>query len=274
MKCLKCNETVLPSDFYCGVCQYKLQPKDKEEIYVDKIKKFEAEIADGQYQVKIAKAEAEKAKIMENGATQRYKISQQTQAEINRDIRRHKRIRLISLATVISIVAIVILILFSSFMQENGNIAELEQRINEKQIENNRLKSDIENLLQLGIAITDVQIGNATRDGSIINNYDTRIRSSDTQFLQPKINYLATTSRTITLNVRWIDSDGTIWRGSSSPEGFSQSRSYSIDAGTNIIELTGWGNDTPGHWRSGNYTIEIWHENVLLISRNFTIYPD
>ena len=149
MKCPKCKETVVSNAFYCGVCQYKLQPKDKEDIYVDKIKKLEAEIVDGQYQVKIAKADAEKAKIMENGATQRYKISQQTQAEINQDIRRHQRIRLISWATVISIVAIVFLILFSSFIQENGNIAELEQRINEKEHEIVSLRNNQPQIYQI-----------------------------------------------------------------------------------------------------------------------------
>ena len=145
----------------------------------------------------------------------------------------------------------------------------LNRAIAEK-VEQQAQISNYEKIFQLGIFITNVQIGNFAYGGRNINNYGARIRSSDTQYLRPKITYLATISNTVTLKIKFINPDGTISRGTSA--GFSYSDSYRINAGKNTLELKGWGSNTPGNWLSGDYKIEIWHEDVLLTSHNFTIH--
>ena len=120
--------------------------------------------------------------------------------------------------------------------------------------------------------INDIEIANVTYDGDIQTSYGNTLYGSSTMYLRPRIKYIGLTSGDKTLKVKWYNSDGTIRRGTSSPSGFSQSESVYIYNGDNTCTLSGWGNSTKGHWRSGTYRIEIWYENVCLKAKTFTIY--
>lgn len=124
------------------------------------------------------------------------------------------------------------------------------------------------------LIITDIEIANINYDGDIQTNYGYSIYSYNTMFLKPRIKYTSITPGYYeTLKVKWYKPDGTISRGDSSPIGFSQSQSIYLYSGDNHIEeLSGWGNSTRGNWKSGTYRIEIWHEDVCLKSKTFTIY--
>lgn len=123
------------------------------------------------------------------------------------------------------------------------------------------------------LIISDIEIANSYRDGNIETDYGNTIYSSSTMYLKPRIKYYGIASGTKTLKVKWFKPDGTMSSGTSSPYGFSQSDSHYIYSGPdNSITMSGWGNESKGHWRAGTYRIEIWYENTCLKSKTFTIY--
>lgn len=151
-----------------------------------------------------------------------------------------------------------------------SQISSLEQERDNAKSELSSLKSRVSNTYPL--IINDIEIANVTYDGDIQTSYGNTLYGSSTMYLRPRIKYIGLTSGDKTLKVKWYNSDGTIRRGTSSPSGFSQSESVYIYNGDNTCTLSGWGNSTKGHWRSGTYRIEIWYENVCLKAKTFTIY--
>ncbi|MEZ3591332.1 MAG: hypothetical protein K1V84_09885 [Muribaculaceae bacterium] len=123
------------------------------------------------------------------------------------------------------------------------------------------------------IIISDIEIANSYKGGSIETDFGNTIYSSNTMYLKPRITYYGISSGTKTLKVKWFKPDGSISTGTSSPYGFSQSDSHYIYSGAdNTITMSGWGNENKGHWRAGTYRIEIWYGNICLKSKTFTIY--
>jgi len=120
--------------------------------------------------------------------------------------------------------------------------------------------------------ISDVEIANTDYDGNIETNYGSTIYSSRTMFLMPRIKYTGFSSGNKTLYVKLFRPNGNMSTGTSSPSGYSYSSSAYIYAGQNTISLSSWGGRDRGHWESGTYRIEIWHNNTCLKSKAFTIY--
>ena len=57
--------------------------------------------------------------------------------------------------------------------------------------------------------------------------------------------------------------------GTSSPYVYSQSDSHSLSEGNSSLELSGWGNETMGHWESGGYRLEIWYDGkCVFVKKN------
>ena len=123
------------------------------------------------------------------------------------------------------------------------------------------------------IIISDIEIANVYRGGSIETDYGHTIYSSRSMYLQPRIQYYGISSGSKTLKVKWYKPDGGLRTGSSSPTGFSQSEScYLYSGSSQTYTLNGWGNENMGHWKAGTYRIEIWYGNTCLKSKTFTIY--
>lgn len=157
---------------------------------------------------------------------------------------------------------------------ERRTIQERDETIREL---NSSLQSIEEQLSSLKetfpIEITSVKIGNTYRGGNIETDYGNTIFSNYTMYLTPQITYIGIDiEETITLKVKWYTPDGNLSRGTSSPNGCSFESLLYIESGTNTQTLSGWGNETKGHWGSGDYRIEIWYEDVCLKAKNLTIY--
>ena len=49
---------------------------------------------------------------------------------------------------------------------------------------------------------------------------------------------------------------------------------YQINSGTNqSLKLTGWGDPDESEFHAGVWTVEVWHNNLRLVSEEVTIYP-
>lgn len=120
--------------------------------------------------------------------------------------------------------------------------------------------------------IYEILIGNGYKDGTLQTNYGSRIYSSETMYLKPRIRYKSYANRSYTFDIKWIKPDGTLSTGDESSAGYTYSRSYSLSYGEGTKKLLGWGNETKGWWKAGNYVIEIWCKGTLLKRQEFRIY--
>ena len=120
--------------------------------------------------------------------------------------------------------------------------------------------------------IYSIEIGNVTYDGDVITDYGDNIYSSETMYLAAQINCKSYEDREYKFDVKWINPDGSIRMGDSSPTGYTCSESYYLSYGERTEEIAGWGGKTKGWWEAGNYAIEIWCEGTLLKRKEFTIY--
>ena len=120
--------------------------------------------------------------------------------------------------------------------------------------------------------IYHIEIGNCFEGGKMQTNYGQTIYSSETMYLTPRIRYKSYANRSYKFDVKWIEPDGSISRSSSSPAGYSQSKSYSLSYGEGTRSLDGWGNETKGNWKAGKYAIEIWCNGTLLKRKEFRIH--
>ena len=158
----------------------------------------------------------------------------------------------------------------SSLRQENEN-GSVE--LNSLQAKYDALETKYDELKkQYPLIIDDIQIANTYYGGEIETDYGGSIYSSRTMYLRPKLSYKGYVDSPLTLKVKWIKPDGSLSTGSSSSPGFSQTAECSIYEGKQTLILSGWGGADMGHWGSGTYRIEIWHGNVMLKSKSFTVY--
>ena len=122
------------------------------------------------------------------------------------------------------------------------------------------------------LIITRIELANTTDSRDIIDNFGNRLYRSRLKFLSPKIyfkNYLKE-SKTFDFEIRYIDKWGKMEYNHTTGE-IPKSKDYISTTDENKL-LTGWGNKSGGSWKSGRWTIEIWHDGVCLGSEKFTIY--
>lgn len=120
------------------------------------------------------------------------------------------------------------------------------------------------------IIITDIQIANAYKSGTIETDYGYAIFSSYTMFLKPRINYYGLSYGTMNFRIKLYNPDRSLSTGSYYT--YSYSEDVYVYEGENTYTFGGWGNETRGNWKSGTYRIEIWYGNSCLKSKEFTIY--
>jgi len=120
------------------------------------------------------------------------------------------------------------------------------------------------------IAIYDLKIANTDQEGNIITDYGLPIYSENTYYLRPKIYYKSNVKSKVTLQIKFINPDGSISKSGTSPEGYS-TKSDVITDGNGSRKLHSWGSKTKGNWSSGQYRLEIWYEDVCIASKNFFV---
>ena len=124
------------------------------------------------------------------------------------------------------------------------------------------------------IKVTDIIFGNGDYDRNILTDYGKPLYSSEMRYLQPRVFYngLSNEKKQVKLYWKIIKPDGSISRGSTSPEGFTSSSDYTILAGANnTLDLLGWGNKDGGTYPAGLYKYELWCDGNLLFTKEFAI---
>lgn len=124
------------------------------------------------------------------------------------------------------------------------------------------------------IEVVEISFGNVEYNGDVINAYGTSLNDYDMRFISPKIKYngLNSVSETIELKTKIFTPDGTLWRGDSSPTGYSQSMSITVSPGNNhSYTLSGYGKSQKSIFTSGTYRYELWYGDNILYSTSFVI---
>lgn len=143
-----------------------------------------------------------------------------------------------------------------------------EKDLREKaELENDTLKT------MFPLYITQMEVGNADENGSLVTAYGKDIQASSSMYLMPKITYVVLKPGiTAELMVRLYDADGKCVTGASSPAGYSYSfKINALEPGENTIALSGWGGPDKGHFAAGTYRYEVWLGGMCLFQKSFVL---
>lgn len=119
--------------------------------------------------------------------------------------------------------------------------------------------------------VTECSVGNGDYNGKIITDFGNTIYSYNTRYLQPQLTIQSEKSGSYTIYYKLYKPDGTLSTGTNSPSGYSTSDTINVKAGTYTYKLRGWGSNTAGHWKAGNYKFEFYCDGVKLGYYEFTI---
>lgn len=160
-----------------------------------------------------------------------------------------------------------------------SQIGELQSSLSNEKKQREKTENELESLRNsisssIPLLITDIEIANVYNDGTFETNYGNIIYASNSMYLKPRITYTGIRNGdNITLYAKLYGISGTLQKGSSSPNGYTFSSSFTISEGNeNTYHMSGWGGSSKGFWSRGTYRYEIWYGNMCLASKTFTLY--
>ncbi len=120
------------------------------------------------------------------------------------------------------------------------------------------------------VKYNSASVRNEDADGDPITDYGTTIYSYRTKYLTPRVNLTVKKAGNYDIYVKMYGPNG-LTTGSNSPDGYSYKTTKYLSEGTSDVKLTGWGSDTSGHWKSGDYRFEFYIDGKLLGTKYFSV---
>lgn len=123
--------------------------------------------------------------------------------------------------------------------------------------------------------VAGVKFGNADDNGHVIDKYGAKLYASEVKYLKPQLSYkgLASSEKKVTVYVKILNEDGSLKKGSNSPEGYTYKQEITVQPGSNqTVLLLGWGNNSGGSFSPGQYTFEIWYKDKLIFQDGTRLY--
>ena len=123
------------------------------------------------------------------------------------------------------------------------------------------------------ITITDVQFANG-KGGELISRYGERLYDYNMRYLYVKLLFKSNivSSKSLDLDIKLFDHDGNLREGASSSGGYTYSYSGTIYSDSDEELIKGWGNDDVSTYSDGTHKIEIWYNDRILFSKDFSIW--
>ncbi len=205
-------------------------------------------------------------------------------------LRKKKQYKLVIFLSILVVVGVVIILLFNQHVNELRNevgiqkysIDTLQIVVNDKTKELSASKaklSEVSTKLEtttsflsdlskyVPLVVSDIEVKN---EGE---NYGDRIYSSNTTYIYPKLTVYSLIDGDVDFYVKFYSPNGYLHTYSDSPKGYTYKDNVSLTKYINSkIYLAGYGGTKKGHWRSGDYRIEVWYNNTCLKTKVFTIY--
>jgi len=150
-----------------------------------------------------------------------------------------------------------------AFVLDEKNILSL----NEKLQENKQLSK---------ISISDIAFANVENNGTIIDNFGSRLTDLRMRYLTSEITYdcndnsLGEVEFYITIRREW---NNKIYASSTSPDGFTTKDKKKVSYGKNKkLRLMSWGSTDGGVYPAGTYIYEVWYGGEMLISKKLVVH--
>lgn len=115
------------------------------------------------------------------------------------------------------------------------------------------------------------EVANSDKEGNIVTGYGQTIYDFNTKYLKPRIKLNVKTEGTYDIYVKLYTPSGSLSTGNNSPTGYSYKYSVSMTSGTHSYALIGWGSDTAGHWKAGDYRFEFYYKGNLIGKKSFSV---
>lgn len=93
----------------------------------------------------------------------------------------------------------------------------------------------------------------------------------DIRYIGLNLKIEAFDNQTVKFKLKYIQPNGTIKTGTSSPEGFSFTIDKTIYPFSEIINLSGWGSSESSSYDVGTHHIEVWIENSMIYRKSFVV---
>lgn len=174
-------------------------------------------------------------------------------------------------ALVLTLLLVIVLIIAIPSYRKTKN--ELKSKIDEMESvkkELNWLKINLDAMVDedLPLVISKIEVRNKGEE------YNHKISSSNTTFINGKIYYFSTKSHTITLYVKFYKNN---ILSHVSGDMYHDDYSFSFSISTSAYcfseyECDALGREKAGYWTAGDYRYEIWYEDKCLGVKHFTIY--
>ncbi|MDR1593790.1 MAG: serine/threonine protein kinase [Prevotellaceae bacterium] len=184
---------------------------------------------------------------------------------------------------VFAVISVVLVIVFVYMIQQQkADMLQLQNQLDNALSDNMRLTNQLtkaNNTLNSieeisPVIISDIKVGVLNKDGNVIVSPGKTIYSSQARYVFPSItgvSLLVSSSKKIYCKL--YDAYGRLERGDGSPNGYTWSSDLFCSYGNfQDIKIGGWGNDTPGHYPSGQYRYELWYDDRCIGVKEFQIY--
>lgn len=184
-------------------------------------------------------------------------------------------------------ILIIVVLGITALVQCNGNqskeseIYSLQNKKSDLESQVKTLKSQNANLSSTNKSLSSVleKVGSKTPlflgDVSVRNSgesYGSTIYSSNTTYINPKVDIFSLTDGRVDINVKLYTPYG-LSTGTSSSGGYSYSDYFYVTKNqTTTCEFNGWGGSDKGQWSSGNYRFEFYYKGKCIGTKSFTIY--
>lgn len=120
--------------------------------------------------------------------------------------------------------------------------------------------------------ITEIKFANADVNGNILSDYGKPLYANTLCYVLPKYVYHGVSAKNRkTLFIRIINPSGNIERAGFSPTGYTFKMEMDFYPGNNWFTTASWGTNTPGYFKSGTYTWELWIDGKCVNSTNFYV---
>lgn len=111
-----------------------------------------------------------------------------------------------------------------------------------------------------------------TANGKIITDFGKKLHHSKSTYIETRMHAIALRTGKYTIDIKLYQNGKLSTGDSRASEGYTYSTTiYIFETGKDIFNLGGWGNDTPGCWRAGNYRLEVWYKGELVEESRFKI---
>lgn len=149
------------------------------------------------------------------------------------------------------------------------SIKELEKAYSVVKEYYNSKDDDLTPSLPFSYASCDVGI--TDKDNNVEVGFGQTLYDYKTKYLTPKVTFNIRTSGTYDIYVKLYTPSGSLSTGSNSPTGYSYKHSVKMSSGTHAYNLSGWGSNTAGHWKAGDYRFEFYYNGTLIGKKSFSV---